>query len=111
MLGRGERWTTSSFRSGCDEHKLRNTDRKDSVSRVSRSRSTDNGRPARFGRILFLELGTSVCGRRAFDGTGEEFIGSSSGIGEGEAFLFLEEPVVDTGRQKAVSGVILRRST
>ena len=48
-----------------------------------------------------------MCGNRAFEGTGDEFIGSSSGIGEGEAFLFREEDVVDTTRFAAVSGMIL----
>lgn len=55
-----------------------------------------SGLPARFARILFLELGAFVDGSRAFDGTGDEFIGSSSGMGEGEAFLLREEPAVDT---------------
>ena len=91
------------MRSGCDEHRPRSTDRRDSLSSVSSRRSTDSGRPARFGRILFLELGTSVCGSRALDGTGDEFIGSSSGMGEGEAFLLREEAVVDTITSRAVS--------
>lgn len=107
MLGRDDRWMTSSFRSGCEEQRLRRTDRSDSVSRVSRSRSTANGRPARFARILFLELGASVCGSLAFDGTGDEFIGSSSGFGDGEAFLLREEPAVDTGRGRVISGMFL----
>lgn len=78
------------------------------MSRVSSSRSTDSGRPARFARTLFLELGASVGGKRAFDGTGDEFIGSSSGIGEGEAFLLREEPAADTERDRAVSGMNFR---
>ena len=75
------------------------------MSSVSRRRSTDSGRPVRFARILFLDVGASVCGSRAFEGTGDEFMGSSSGIGDGEAFLFREEDVVDTARFAAVSSL------
>ena len=77
------------------------------MSRVSRRRSTASGLPARFARILFLELGAIADGSRAFDGTGDEFIGSSSGMGEGEAFLLREEPAVDTRGERAVSDMIL----
>ncbi len=98
MLGRGLRSTISSFSSVCRSAIERRTLRRDSVSRVSSSRETESGFPVRFGLARFMDLGTVVCGRRALVKCGDVLIGSSSGVGEGEAFRFLEPEGVDTTR-------------
>ncbi len=95
MLGRGLTCMTSSRRPGFRSHSVFNTDVNESLSRVSRSRSTDNGLPARLGRGLFLEEGVKVWGSLALDIEGEVDI-SSSRSGEGEAFRFLEGAVAAT---------------
>jgi hypothetical protein len=96
ILGLGLRWTISSFNSTCRSDIVRSTLRRDSVSRVSSSLETERGFPVRLGLGLLIDLGVAVWGRRALERAGEVLIGSSSGAGDGEAFRFLEDEVVDT---------------
>lgn len=84
----------SSRSPGLRSHRDFNTDRSESLSSVSRSRSTESGLPVRFGRIFFLDPGG--IGNRAFAMAGDVVI-SSSRSGDGEAFRFLEGVVDDTG--------------
>ena len=98
MLGRGLRSTISSLSSVCRSARDRRTVRRDSVSRVSRRRETESGFPVKFGLARFIDLETVVCGRRAFGRWGDVLIGSSSGVGDGDALRFLEPDGVDTTR-------------
>lgn len=95
MLGRGLIWTISSRRLGFRSYTDFNTVLNASLSNVSSNLSTERVLAVRLGRGLFLDEGFSVCGRRALDIAGDMDI-SSSRSGEGDAFRFLEGPVVDT---------------
>jgi len=95
MLGLGLTCITSSRSPGFRSQSVFKTNLSESLSKVSRSLSTDNGLPAKFGRTLFLDEGVSACGNRAFDMAGDVDI-SSSRSGDGDALRFLEEAVPDT---------------
>ena len=94
-FGRGLMEITSSFSLGLRSVSVRMSVRRESVSRVSRRRSRLSGRPDRLGRVRLREFGVSD-GSPAFWMAGEVVMGSSSGLGEGEAFRFFELDVLDT---------------
>lgn len=98
ILGLGLRLTISSLNSMCRSEIVRSTLRRDSLSRVSSSRERESGFPVRLGLGLLVDLCAVGCGRRAFVRAGEVLMGSSSGAGDGEAFRFLEDEGVDTGK-------------
>lgn len=96
-LGRGASCLISScMAEPCLSQRDCTTDRRDLASRVSNKRGIESGLPVRFGRALLIDRGAVFVGNRAFAMAGEVDIGSSSGDGDREAFLFREEDGVDT---------------
>jgi hypothetical protein len=82
------------------------TDRRDLASRVSSKRGMESALPVRFGRALLIVRGVVLVGRRALAMAGEVDMGSSSGDGEREAFLFRDDDGLDTGRMSVSTGAL-----
>lgn len=71
-------------------------DRRDLVSSVSSRRGIESGLPVKFGRALLIDRGVVFAGNRASAMAGDVDMGSSSGDGDREAFLFRDDDGVDT---------------
>lgn len=102
-LGRGASCLISScMAEPCLSQRDCTTDRRDLASRVSSKRGIESGLPVRFGRALLIDRGVVLVGNRALAMAGEvDSMGSSSGDGEREAFLFRDDDGVDTAGMSA----------
>lgn len=56
----------------------------------------ESGLPVKFGRTLLIIRGVVLLGKRALAMAGDVDMGSSSGDGESEAFLFRDDDGLDT---------------
>lgn len=97
-LGRGASCLISScMAEPCLSQRDWTIDRRDLESSVSRRRGIESGLPVRLGRALLIDRGVGLAGSRALVMAGEVDMGSSSGDGDVDAFLFLDvEDGVDT---------------
>jgi hypothetical protein len=83
------------------------TDRRDFASRVSSRRGMESGLPVKFGRALLMVRGVVLVGKRALAMAGEVDMGSSSGDGEREAFLFRDDDGLDTVKMSVSAGALV----
>jgi hypothetical protein len=111
-LGRGANWRISSWMAEpCLSQRDCMTERRDLASRVSSKRGMESGLPVKFGRALLMVRGVVLVGKRALAMAGEVDMGSSSGDGEREAFLFRDDDGLDTVKMSVSAGALVYHDT